>query len=66
MNLVELNAIKGHLQRQLAQVNAIPVNCKSCSKFSLTNCQEFKEMPPDDWIHGTVDCEFWSWDGVPF
>jgi hypothetical protein len=66
MNLVELNAIKGHLVKQLAQINAIPVNCHSCERFSFGLCQEFKAPPPDDWVKGTVDCEFWSWDGVPF
>jgi len=50
MNLVELNAIKGHLQKQLVQINAIPVNCHSCERFSLGLCQEFKAPPPDDWI----------------
>jgi hypothetical protein len=42
------------------------VNCHSCERFSLGLCKEFKAPPPDDWMQGTVDCEFWSWDGVPF
>ena len=66
MNLIELNAIKGHLVKQLAQISAIPINCHSCERFSLGLCQEFKAPPPDDWVNGVVDCEFWVWDGVPF
>jgi len=66
MNLIELRAIKGHLHGQLAQVNAIPVNCQSCTQFSTSMCGQYKAPPPPDWIHGTVECEFWDWDGVPF
>lgn len=66
MNLVELNAIKMHLKKQLAQINIIPVNCQSCTKFDLGLCQEFKAPPPDDWVQGTVDCDSWVWDEVPF
>jgi len=66
MNLIELNAIKLHLKKQLAQMNIIPVNCQSCTKLSFSKCQEFNAPPPDDWITGIVDCEFWVWDEVPF
>jgi len=66
MNLVELNAIKTHLAQQMMQISRIPVNCQSCTKFSVSECQEFKAPPPNDWVIGNVDCEFWSWDGVPF
>jgi hypothetical protein len=67
MNLIELNAIKGHLQKQMVQINAIPVNCHSCIKFAFGECQEFKAVPPADWVNAKcVDCQSWDWDGVPF
>lgn len=66
MNLIELNAIKGHLRKQMVQISAIPINCHSCIKFAFGECQEFKAVPPANWVQGTVDCESWVWDGVPF
>ena len=59
MNLIELNAIKRHLDSQVKQVNTIQVNCQQCNNFEIAK-------PPLEWITGTVQCEHWEWDHIPF
>ena len=66
MNLQELNAIKRHLNDQVKQINLIQDNCLHCEHFSTGICNQYKSAPPPDWVHGTVDCEFWAWDEIPF
>lgn len=66
MNLIELNAIKNHLKQQLLKLENIKESCMHCNKFNNGNCQQFKARPPEDWIYGTVDCEYWTWDEIPF
>lgn len=66
MNLTELNAIKTYLEDQTKRVNSIQVNCLHCSKYQSGVCQQFEAAPPSDWMRGTVDCEHWSWDEIPF
>jgi len=66
MNLIEINAIKNHLDNQIKQINSIQVNCLHCNSFKTGICQEFKAAPPMEWIHGSVDCEHWEWDHIPF
>ena len=65
MNLIELNAIKDHLAKQLADLDAIKVNCTSCNKYD-GQCSQYQAKPPQDWLQGSVDCEHWIWDQLPF
>jgi len=65
MNLIELNAIKDHLAKQLTDLDAIKVNCTSCNKYD-GKCNQYQAKPPDDWMQGSVDCEHWIWDQLPF
>ena len=66
MNLIELNAIKRHLDGQIKQISNIEVNCLHCNNFSTGICKQFEAKPPMEWIHGTVECEHWEWDQIPF
>lgn len=67
MNLVELNAIKTHLQKQLNDLEFIKINCMSCENLQSRNfCRKFKAEPPKDWLHEKVDCVDWNWDTIPF
>lgn len=67
MNLQELNAIKMHLKKQLKDLDAIQITCRRCEHLQSGNvCQKFDARPPDEWLHGPVDCEHWLWDAVPF
>ena len=66
MNLIELNAIKNHLNGQIKQINTIEVNCLHCNNFKTGMCEQFGAKPPTEWIYGTVDCEHWEWDQIPF
>ena len=65
MNLIELNAIKSHLAQQLANFEGIAVNCQSCTKYD-GQCSQYQATPPKDWLHGSIDCEHWNWDQLPF
>ena len=65
MNLIELNAIKDHLAKQLTDLDAIKTNCTSCSRYD-GKCKEYQAEPPQDWLQGSVDCEHWNWDQIPF
>jgi hypothetical protein len=65
MNLIQLKAIKDHLNDQIKQLNSIQINCLHCKHFS-TKCEQYDSTPPLDWVHGTVDCELWEWDYIPF
>jgi hypothetical protein len=65
MNLIELNAIKSHLAQQLADLEGIAVNCRSCTKYDV-QCSQYQATPPEDWLHGSIDCEHWNWDQIPF
>jgi hypothetical protein len=65
MNLIELNAIKSHLAQQLADLEGIAVNCRSCTKYD-GQCSQYQATPPEDWLHGSIDCEHWNWDQIPF
>jgi hypothetical protein len=65
MNLIELNAIKSHLAQQLADLEGIAVNCRSCTKYD-GQCSQYQAEPPQDWLQGLVDCEYWIWDQLPF
>jgi hypothetical protein len=29
-------------------------------------CKQFGAKPPLEWITGTVECEHWEWDQIPF
>ena len=66
MNLVELNAIKTHLQKQLNDLELIKINCMSCTNFDFGVCKKFGATPPDDWMHKKADCVDWNWDTIPF
>ena len=66
MNLIELNAIKRHLDNQIKQLSLIQVNCRQCSNFATGICKQVGAEPPVDWVTGTVDCEHWEWDQIPF
>ena len=66
MNLIELNAIKSHLDGQVKQISSIEVNCLHCNNFAAGICKQFGAKPPIEWIHGTVECEHWEWDQIPF
>ena len=67
MNLIELNAIKTHLKKQLKDIESIQVTCLRCEHLQSGNmCQKFDAKPPAEWLHGTVDCEHWAWDNIPF
>jgi hypothetical protein len=66
MNLIELNAIKEHLSKQLAELNAIGVNCINCTEYDQGQCKQYQAQPPQDWLHGSVDCEYWESDNIPF
>jgi hypothetical protein len=67
MNLVELNAIKTHLKKQLKDIESIQVTCLRCEHLKSGNrCNQFNAQPPAEWLHGPVDCEHWSWDSIPF
>jgi len=66
MNLIELNAIKRHLDSQVKQLSLIQVNCRQCNNFATGICKQFEAKPPLEWITGTVECEHWEWDGIPF
>jgi hypothetical protein len=44
----------------------IQVNCRQCNNFSTGICKQFEAKPPLEWITGTVECEHWEWDGIPF
>ena len=65
MNLIELNAIKTHLAQQLADLDGIKANCTSCSRYD-GKCKQYQAEPPQDWLQGSVDCEHWNWDQIPF
>jgi len=65
MNLIELNVIKTYLAQQLADLDGIKVNCTSCKKYD-GQCSQYQAQPPQDWLHGSVDCEYWIWDCLPF
>jgi len=66
MNLIEINAIKRHLDSQVKQINTIQVNCRQCNNFETGICKQFGAKPPLEWITGTVECEHWEWDQIPF
>jgi hypothetical protein len=67
MNLVELNAIKTHLKKQLKDIESIQVTCLRCEHLqSGHKCKKFDAQPPSEWLHSPVDCEHWKWDCVPF
>ena len=67
MNLIELNAIKTHLKRQLKDIESIQVTCLGCEHLKSGNkCEKFNAQPPAEWLHGPVDCEHWTWDEIPF
>jgi hypothetical protein len=42
------------------------VNCLHCNNFKTGICNQFGAKPPTEWIHGTVECEHWEWDQIPF
>jgi hypothetical protein len=44
----------------------IQVNCQQCNNFSTGICKQFQAKPPLEWITGTVECEHWEWDQIPF
>ena len=67
MNLVELNAIKTHLKKQLKNLDDIQITCLRCEHLkSCYRCEKFDAKPPAEWLHGPVDCEHWVWDSIPF
>lgn len=66
MNLVELNAIKTHLRKQLSDLESISTTCMSCTNFANGSCKKFDARPPEDWIHEKADCADWNWDTIPF
>jgi hypothetical protein len=67
MNLIELKAVKLHLKKQLADLEFIKTNCFECEHLHTSQrCEKFDATPPTDWLHGTVDCEHWFWNKIPF
>ena len=66
MNFIELSAIKRYLDSQVKQINTIQVNCRQCNNFETGICQQYGAAPPLEWITGTVECEHWEWDQIPF
>lgn len=67
MNLVELKAIKIHLQKQLNELDSIQITCLRCEHLQSANtCKKFDAKPPEKWLHGIVDCPEWLYDCVPF
>jgi translation initiation factor 2B subunit (eIF-2B alpha/beta/delta family) len=66
MNLVELTAIKNHLQKQINDLESIRINCASCENLQSRVCKKFQAVPPDDWMRKKADCAEWIWDTIPF
>jgi len=54
------------LDSQVKQINTIEVNCQHCHNFATGVCQQYGAKPPLEWITGTVECEHWEWDQIPF
>lgn len=66
MNLIELNATRQALRKQLYEYERITPSCNNCLRLEARVCQQFNASPPDDWINGPVECEHWDYDFIPF
>jgi hypothetical protein len=56
-----------HLKKQLKDLDAIRITCLRCEHLKAgRRCDKFDAKPPDEWLHGPIDCEHWLWDAVPF
>ena len=64
MNQVQLEAMRMALGLGLQRLDAVSVNCRSCSAWKVSRCTKFDQVPPTDVQQ--VGCDDWNWDEVPF
>lgn len=67
MNLATLTIQKSTLRRALHELEAIKITCNQCIHYHDERCAKFDAAPPDEWVErGPVECEHWTFDGIPF
>jgi hypothetical protein len=66
MTLTERAITIQALKAQLHEYESIHPSCTNCTSLQNNVCQYFSASPPPEWIKGPVECEQWTYDGIPF
>lgn len=64
MNRAELKIRIDLFERELKQLSAIKVECRSCENYARGVCEKWQAAPPPDVVQ--QGCEEWTYDFVPF
>lgn len=64
MNRAELKIRVDLFERELKQLHAIKVGCRSCEHYSMPECMKYEQSPPPDVVQ--QGCDEWSYDFIPF